>query len=259
MKHMNYKKIITAILLTTAGIIGLFVVQNCFQKSITQQITSSCQLLKLVNEQEINAWKAMETLGITKEECYKKVSEWEKEYQQSHPRVSVDKNLSKSIVQLIKELLVTYGVNPAKVTLERYDNGLSAAGATNDTICVNQQKFNSLPADAQRFVIAHEIQHIIYKDAIVKEVLKDHLKIKSTHTNVIDSPLNQLSRFFEIRADVMASLKNPAIADGYVKRAHLWLTENGYNPGTSHPKHEERLALAQQITQVHQQSAPTVA
>ena len=256
---MNYKKIILAVSLGITAIAGFFFARNKFQKPIVTQVTTVTQLKQFIAVQEQIAWNAMESLGISKDRCYQLVQEWEKEYNQTRSQATVDKNLSKEIRKQVQDTLKTYGVDSSKINIERYDKGLSAAGATNDTIVINQQKFSSLPQNAQQFVLAHEVQHIIYKDAIAKEVIKDLLKIKSTHSKDIDSPLNQLSRFFEIRADVMASIKNPVIAQGYVKRAHLWLAENGYNPGTSHPKHEERLALAQQITQLHQSTGTQIA
>lgn len=256
---MNYKKIILAAVLSISGVACFYFVRNKSQQPPVAQVTTITQLKQFVAQQEKIAWNAMESLGITKDRCYQLIQEWEKEYNQTRSQATIDKNLSKEIRKQVQDTLKAYGVDPSKINIERYDKGLSAAGATNDTIIINQEKFNSLPQNAQQFVLAHEVQHIIYKDAIAKEVIKDLLKIKSTHSKDIDSPLNQLSRFFEIRADVMASLKNLVTAQGYAQRAHLWLTENGYNPGTSHPKHEERLALAQQITQMHQYAGTQVA
>ncbi|HEX2978085.1 MAG TPA: M48 family metalloprotease [Candidatus Babeliales bacterium] len=234
------KRIILLMFLAAIGIGSLLAYRNYTQ---TNRSVSTLGQLAL---EEQNAWRAIESLGISKDNCYKKAQKIEIVLR-NEESPTVDKTLSENTRAIVNEVLRVCGINPETISLIVINDAPCAAGANNDSIAINPTLFESLPIHAQKFVIAHEAQHIIHKDSLVKDIIMEEVKDKSLDYTSIDCPVNQLSRFFENRADILAALLGKDYAKGYQDRAELWVKNNKSNPGTTHPKHETRLALAQEI------------
>jgi hypothetical protein len=153
--------------------------------------------------------------------------------------------LSDEIKNIIITILNDFGVDPDTIRILPF-NHKSPAAALATVIFINEELFKKLSPCAQKFVIAHELHHILYKDWLAQEALAAILKTDA-YPQEKNNPVNELFRFHEYRADIYAALKNREYAQGYIEFITEMIKIMGENAGITHPKCSQRLALAHQI------------
>lgn len=246
---MNYKN------LTLLSLIALVTLSSIVgYNQFGTNKTVSNKFASYINSLEQETWKSLEKVGISKDEIYKKVNEYDQmhmEYyhkNQNHTRKK--KPVSVRIKKLVTSLIDYFKVDTPKIDLiATSDPNLSPATAINDAIFINEEEFCAFSADAQEYIISHELQHIINKDpfalyAVDQALLERKMEL---HENNPDFVSNQFSRFCETRADIAAATAQVKIAHGFVEFTQELINRGDCNPGTTHPKTEKRLALAQEI------------
>lgn len=239
---MNYKNLtlLSLLALTTFGSIVIYNNQLGNRKTISNKFAAQ------VNSLEQQTWKSLEKVGISKDEIYKKVHE----YHKKEKKPQNDGKISLKLRKLITSLADYFKIDASKIVITPTQNpAISPAAATSNTIYVNEKSLNHYSLDAQQFILAHEMQHMINLDSWAKYEISKIIKEKNIQINETDpdSPVNQFSRFCETRADIDAATAKPEIAHGYVEFTQKLIMHDDYNPGTTHPKDKDRLTLAQAI------------
>lgn len=210
-----------------------------------------------LQELEQNAWKILNANGVTKDAC---MTIKQKHYKNYLQELSALKNecacanqyISESTRALFAAVLNDFGIDANSITLVARES-ISPAAATDTFFFVNEEMLNNYSPLAQKFIIGHELQHLIHKDHSTKFAL---IKIE-----VDVSPLayNTLEHFFETRADTLTALKNEAYAQGKIEFMKRNLELYGDNKGITHPKTSLRLARAQEIVAMNLRNGQTTA
>ncbi|OQA35142.1 MAG: hypothetical protein BWY54_00719 [Candidatus Dependentiae bacterium ADurb.Bin331] len=243
---MNYKK------LTSIAIFALITVGSIF---MYLQLAKNNKFTAKLHSLEQKTWQSFKKFNITKEEVYNKVYEYDqiqKEYDQKNGSTKKQDNkaISKELYRLIASLAYYFGLDIETISLiPTSDPNLSPATAINNAIYIDEKALAQYSADAKKYIFAHEIQHILNMDPYalfaVDQALTDR-KIELQEQNP-EFAANCFSRFCETRADIGAATATREIAHGFVEFTQELIKEGHHNPGTTHPRNEERLALAQEI------------
>ena len=198
-------------------------------------------------EQELNTvWKSFEKIGLTKQRYEQAKQENRSRYLRSDfPGGS--RNISQKTTQFVRGIIQELGLDPATITIVGF-NDISPAAATERVIYINEPEFITYSETAKRFVIGHELQHILHKDNHSRYTLElvTHNEVEKMGNNK-DHPLCQYNRFKEKRADVVMATQNKEWAQGYLTFAKEWHKRAGDNPGITHPFNKDRVVLAQNI------------
>jgi Zn-dependent protease with chaperone function len=246
---MSYKNL-TLLSFLALVTLGSIVGYNQFgtKKTIHNKFTSQ------VDSLEQQTWQSLEKVGISKDEIYKKVNEYDQMhmeyYQKNQNSPPKKKPVSARVKKLVTSLIDYFKVDAPKIDLiATSDPNLSPATAINDAIFINEEEFFSFSTDAQEYIISHELQHIINRDpfalyAVDQALLERKIELDENNPDFVS---NQFSRFCETRADIGAATSKPETAHGFVEFTQELINRGDCNPGTTHPKTEKRLALAQEI------------
>jgi len=245
-KPMNFTN--KNILLLIAGIIGLIpvVIYNTRYKtaSITPNLISimfdkpeakndyytgilpnqnngnKAAYLAWLTQEETALWKDVENLtGISFDEC----KTLRAEFQQAHDKESADlikqlslnKDVSPHIKEIIESVVRDLGCQPLEIISCEYP---VAAATHGPVVFVNEEIFNTMSTLAQKFVVGHEIIHILLQDDETRFVFKN--KGFFTNEKSLEYAMNKLYRFQELRADMLAALTNADYAQGYNEYVH---------------------------------------
>jgi Zn-dependent protease with chaperone function len=266
---MKKKNLIVLLLISLGLAYAMYYVPNIVNKSVVTQHEPITQqqaaktvkpdeiFLAQLKQEEANVWKELEKIGITKEKYEKAYHDYLPVYQRSDIPFS-RKRTSPETVSLITSILQEHGLNPKNISIYGY-NDLSPAAASDRVIYVNESVFNKHSKEAKRFIITHEIQHILHGDNCNRYIM-ERIYGKDTETLVKDKthPLLQLSRFKEMRADIKTALENKTMAQAYYAFAKEGLEKRGDTPGATHPKNSDRLKLAERIIQAYDSTAVSV-
>ena len=240
-------------------IIGLFVVKN-------ELFVSKMESLRTPQIDKINTgmsagehfenqlateldtvWQSCEKIGITKQR-YESAKEQNRERYLRSDFPGGTTQISTETTQFVHGIMQEHGVDPAKVTLVGF-NDISPAAATEKVIYINEPEFNNYSQAARRFVIGHELQHILHKDNSSRytlELMCNGAKAEEMGDNK-DHPLCQYNRLKEKRADVKTATRSLDWAESYLAFAQEWYKRAGEHPGITHPKNVDRIALAKDI------------
>ena len=155
------------------------------------------------------------------------------------------KKVAPAIKRLILNVFKEFDVDHKKIQIISHPIPAPIA-TTGKIILVNEEIFKKLSEQAQRFVIAHEIQHIINQDTSTGYLV---YKLLPQEENVegFDHPAHQFSRFREERADIQTALKSLQWAENYLTFTQEIMDMWGDTDDQTHPKNSERLELAQNI------------
>lgn len=195
-----------------------------------------------LGQREQQVWAALEALGVNKEK-------FNALCKQSCVNTRTDKGsrtAKAALCQLTESVLTEFGL-PAEQFSILKTSDRTIARATNNKVEINEHNFEQFPTDAQRFIIAHETQHILNHDETSKRVLDTLLREQGISDRQLCKPRNDFYQFIEERADIQAARTNSAYSQGYVSFMQTLLNRYGEHSGTSHPKNADRLQLAQQI------------
>jgi predicted metal-dependent hydrolase len=227
------------------------------QSSTSQTIAAQIQPIDIyaqeLKKQEIELWQKLENVGIKQEAC----AQLEKKYANTLDKMirKNRKTISAETKNLITTVLTDFDIDPTTISLVTYTDD-SPAAAVEKIIFVDEINLKKFSKAAQKFIIAHELQHIIYKDIFKRTAFEDLIpKHKKSALKSRQHPVNQFYRFQEKRADIYTACKNKEYAQGYIDFIKQRL-ENGDTPGITHPKSSERLALGQEIFKTCYEAQP---
>lgn len=208
-----------------------------------------------LQELEQEAW---DELGITKEECMKIKQELYADYMQDLENIkneyACEGIVSTPTCELVQSVVDDFGLDATNLELVPWDLE-SAAAATDTVFFINEEMLKQHSPEAQRFIIGHEIQHVIHQDHSTQFTLRTIGRELSISTD----SFNALSRFFETRADTLTALKNDDYAHGKIKCMQKNLELLGENAGLSHPKTSSRLQRGKQIVAMKLRNAQATA
>jgi hypothetical protein len=155
------------------------------------------------------------------------------------------KPLTEECITLIKNVLKDFNVNPDTITIHPFDH-FSPAAADDCVLLINEELFQKKSPAAQKFSIAHELQHFIHQDNSLKSALS---ALSGLDNKILghDHPINKLSRMIELRADMLASFTGPVYAQGYIDSIKNALEIIGDGKGLTHPKNTLRLTYANHL------------
>jgi Peptidase family M48 len=253
-KRKNLKLYILLALATGLG----YIVFNNSQK-LTQQLTTHSTAAQTVSakdlftaelqKEEQAVWSQLKSIGVTPEHFVQEKKRLRSQYLRSDVPFTT-KAVSAKTKEFVQGILKECGINPSTITVVGYNDG-SPAAATERVIYVNENVFWNLSPAARKFVVGHEIQHIVHGDNSARYTLETILNadteaLAKKHRKPDGHALLYYSRFKERRADVTTALKGPEWAEGYLTFAQEQL-KKGDTPGVTHPKYSARVELAQRI------------
>lgn len=235
-------------ILTGCAYKGLELIQS--QKAITPHLISLTPksisehpLIVQLKQEESEVWQMLSEYQITPE-CVEKFAKQFPEY--AKPRRH---GLSEETIQLIFDIFHDFKIDKRTIALAQYNDPYCPAAVEHNTLFVDETLLKQYSKKAQRFIIAHEIQHIVHKDVILGTFAEQQLPRNGT--NDYNHPMNRLRRFQERRADYMAITKAPCYAEGQIEFLEHYLKEFGAGNGVAHPKATTRLAYAKDILAAH--------
>jgi predicted metal-dependent hydrolase len=205
-------------------------------------------LLRSIEQEERAVDQALAQIGITLE----KRKAARKKYYVSYMKSDIPDStmpISKKTKLFIKQVAKEFGLDIRRIKILGYDE-FSPAAATQRILYVNETRLLNLSESAQRFVLGHEMQHILHSDTFERYILATlcNAQIEQTEQNKAH-PILQCLRFHERRADIKTALHNEGMADAYVAFAKEQL-QFGDTPGITHPKNSDRLQLAERIASI---------
>lgn len=156
-------------------------------------------------------------------------------------------NVDAGIKELFYAIAQDFDVNPKTIALQKVSDGECEAWADKQTMVINEPLFLRLPHQAQRFVLAHELQHIIHNDHEDRYTFDTVMQQANVSGDTALDLERQFYRFQEERADVLAALKNQEYAQAYECCMQNYLATIGETDNPEHPKMTDRKKLAQRI------------
>ena len=245
---MKLKHIQLLIITVAFCVLGTMVYYGINRKNHAPTIESSHKALqtiyqeKLTNHEQQIWHQITQKTGILLEDAKK-----ERRIINEHKKnaiKTIDTSISKENRELIQNTLLEFGINPKTIQLKAYGNKDSALSADDYIIYIHEPTFNAFSIDAKKFVIAHEIQHILNQDTSMDGAL---WRLLGHTRKAIQPEIDALSRFTELRADVGALLHNPEYLEGGIIFFKTLLEDDGDPATISHPKNSQRLSVAQNM------------
>ena len=214
---------------------------------ILQETASKNDYLVFLKKEEVRIWETLkQDINISLTECNDIKEKWHTYYEKdSRELQDVNKNLpplSQEIVAIVHAVMNDFSIDHNTITILPFEDYCPAA-ADDYSLFINESLFTLLTPAAQKFCIAHELQHFLNKDDSTNYVLLQHYTEEKENVP-FDHPLNQISRLQELRADLGAALKNDEYALGFKEFIQTALEIVGDGPGTTHPKNSLRLSYA---------------
>lgn len=258
MKKNNKKKQLYSIFLVSFIALTLFMANKAIQylhkkdtTIATEQSTTPqpVDYKAYLQQEENKVWQKLETINISKEtiENLKKTS-YQNYLSDNSPYKDNNEPVSKKHETMVHEILLEFGINPTTITIGYWD-GPSEACAGDFFLKINPVLIEKVSAETQRFMIAHEIQHILNKDHSSTYFIRSLLENPVSNSELTpDHPLMQFILFAEKRADMQAALKSPEWAQRYLCFAQEIAQLDDLDPNDpTHPGTSERVKIAQTL------------
>lgn len=163
---------------------------------------------------------------------------------------------SEPMHQLTYEVAQAFNFNADKlrIVLNRTNNG-SPAYSNDMELIIEMNLFPEFAQPVQKFIIAHELQHILQGDCTEIRTLKK--RINQNNLSLSQTKLFETyNKFQEKRADFKAALHGTEWAQGYLAFAQEGLKRCKSGAGNLHPTWQERVDWAQEIVD-HMQNVKT--
>ncbi len=267
---MKFLRYIFVIVSLAAGV-GLIERQHsttfCKQEETTPTLAMLSQnLLQSLNKELIEVKKKLESIGIkttTFDAIHKGNSKVSPGIVQPHTMKHGEELVSPQLRNLIQDIIKKTALDPESIGIIHDKNQDSEASSDENTIYLNEKLFSNLSQAAQRFIIAHELQHILFQDSKHYTKLAKRIGISAEELSDrgnLDHPLCHYSRFLEKRADLYAALMSPEYAQDYLTCTQEQLHQLGDDPfNGTHPTRSERVTLAQRAVNEIQHGSLCVA
>ncbi len=217
---------------------------DILQKKATKQ-----EYYNWIDEEFAAIWKEIEdSYKISKKNCeeyadkfYDNYLQHITKYKNSFSRLAP---LKIETIQFTQSIIKNFTIDSKLITIAPFDDGC-AAGVDDCYLYISEERLLKRSQLAQKFTIAHELQHFLHKDDSLAWALKSLIAAaKSANSSTDHLILDKLSRMFELRADILAAFFGPEYAQGYREYAQYALKTNGIGKGATHPKNTLRLAYA---------------
>lgn len=228
-------------------------INDCYTSITPNEVDTSKEIYtQWLETQELAIWKDVKKLtGISSDECKKLITEFQKAHNEETATLRTQLKLSKEISPQIKKIIDGVVKDLGCQPLEIINCEYPVAAATHGPIVfVNEEIFSTMSLSAQKFVVAHEIIHILLKDDEMRFVLKN--KNFFTNDESLDYAINKLYRFQELRADMLAALTSANYAQGYNEYVHNALSRREGQEITEpfYPTYALRKDTSEKIQQV---------
>lgn len=129
-------------------------------------------------------------------------------------------------IKKIREILASYHINPARVSIQLVDTPQSflaagqgyCNGKVSHSIKVNLVEVLKRPADVQEAFLRHEIMHLLHYDSLYRMFIKDLLEKNGITKDVYSKhpAFIAYQRHKEYRADLLAAACNPEVAQSFI-------------------------------------------
>lgn len=199
---------------------------------------------KHLAKQEKAVWQELEKIGVTRNQFDQAKAELQQEFKDVDVVPANSKIVTPETATIIQTVLEEFGMD-TNTPIVAYE--IQAPIAASDKILfVNEAIFNQFSLPAQRFVVAHEVQHMLNQDTATTFTI-NKLRNNDERETETDHPVNRFSRFREERADIQTALTSKHWAENYETFAKEISEKWGDPEDPTHPKNSERLVLAQNI------------
>ena len=223
-----------------------------FDLTAFEQTSALQDFQTLLDNEETLVWHEIEQAsGMSKKQiiAIKSEKSWQKNYAENIKNLKEKKHsdhkISQKNIELIKRMIHLCGLDSNKIEIVS-SNGFSPAAATDIVLFVNPEKFDALSPNIQKFVLVHEMSHIINRDHSTRCILED-MQENQKDNERLEHAINHIKYFSETRADVFAILQGQEFAQGQIDFMEQCLKLHGNKPGRSHPSNGERLAMGQKL------------
>lgn len=246
------KNILT--LLTVLIIITTSILLFSINKKTEVQVIDAPEMTnyaQFVEQLENDALRELQKLNITQEKLEKGFKKYKKDFENAI-QIKEDKSVALPIQELVIEILKEFKLNPNEIKIVSFDHPAPAASCQG-AIFINEQRFLRHNPESQRFMIGHEIQHLLsndsFKDFVINKLIENRdIAEKATI-------LSNYSKIIEQIADNKTALTSPQWAQCYLQFMQESVAQDGNQTKTIHPQHSERLQIAQAIVnQINQQT-----
>lgn len=223
-----------------------------FNLAAFDQTSSLKDFQTSLDNEETLVWHEIErATGMSKEQILsiKKEADWQKNYAEDIKNLKEkkysDQQISPKTMQFIKQMFDLCGLDSNKVEIVS-SSGFSPAAATDIVLFINPEKFDALSPNIQKFVLVHEMSHIINQDHSTRCILED-MQENQKDNERLEPAINHIKYFSETKADTFAILHGQEFAQGQIDFMEQCLKLYGNKPGRSHPSNGERLAMGQKL------------
>lgn len=187
--------------------------------------------------------------GITPSDCHEFLGEYGPKFKLATERSNKRKTkkfapISHHTISLIYEILMDFSIARQAISLVPFNGQGSPAAADDYTIYIDEENLATFSDEAQRFVIAHEIAHYIFKDHSLESALSNLVDYKN---KVQKKCMHTFARSTEFRADIHAMLKGEDYTKGAIIFFNELIERYGDDPCATHPKPSDRLKIAQDM------------
>jgi hypothetical protein len=204
--------------------------------------STKAEYMAWLTKEETRIWKMLGSYGLTKKAFTKMVEE-----KIFEPVEDESQFFKPKTVALIHSVMEEFGLDPKKISIERFkDNrGKTIAVAGTTSIKIDEEFMEQFTVAGGMKTIGHELQHVKFKDGFLLSTIKKYLPEEGRDQK--NHPYNQVSRFIEVRADLLTILQSQVYAQGFTEFYEEYLEKIGQNPGITHPLTTERIALGKNI------------
>jgi len=195
-------------------------------------------------QKEKDFWKEFESkTGLTHKQILEQRAKWSNDFYRPIAKKQKEaRPLSKAMRKKANLVIKDFGINPRDITVCHGVLGLSQCFSDDWTIWINEEQMNMESENIQKFIIAHELAHVIHKDASLYATLNKILNGK--HQDLLAT----FSKIQEARADAFGLTQNKEYCDGAIESFSILLKQRGDFEDYIHPKNSERLQTAQTIS-----------
>lgn len=177
----------------------------------------------------------LEGLGISRKKIAETIQQYTTQYAQSERQFIEQCNkthaLSDEIIQLVKSIMRDHGINTDRISIIPWQGpDDTAAGALSNALCINEQVLKTLSPIAQKFVISHELIHLTKQDSLMADVIENLLQEHNINKADARNITERLTHFHEVRADVLAMVKDPSLIDGEISYIEQGIQTVGLQP-----------------------------
>lgn len=228
---------------------------NC---SISNELSNngpSNDFITALQSEEKLIFDELEKLGLSKNELDALQIDHRQEYIDCRKKLENNeaKNaISNKTLSMINRVASDFNVNPADLKIIHIKDQGYPACATDYQLLIDEDNLLEFSENAQEFIIAHELQHLLLKDDSTRVFISSSIPRNPQLLNDPNFIINKINRFQEKRADTLATLKHPRYAQGSISfHQELFKQRGTEGAGITHPKISDRLNLAKSVLQLH--------